>query len=251
MRVVLVTGGFDPIHSGHIEYLAAAAKLGDLLVVGINSDEWLCRKKGQNFMDLANRTDVIRNLKMVNEVIHFNDDDGTAIDAINRVKAKYSTAKVIFANGGDRTVENIPEMVVQGVDFMFGIGGTNKKNSSSWILDSWGKWIADSTYEHTDRVWGWYEVMYQIPGIKVKRLVVMPGKTLSLQRHSKRNEFWVVAEGIATVLKGVEELDFCKGNTIDIPVGVWHQLSNKTNERVAIIEVQYGEACDELDIERQ
>lgn len=65
MKVVLVTGGFDPLHSGHIAYLTAAKKLGDKLVVGINSDEWLTRKKGKPFMPLRERISIIRDRKSV------------------------------------------------------------------------------------------------------------------------------------------------------------------------------------------
>lgn len=134
--VVLVTGGFDPIHSGHIAYLKAARKLGDVLIVGLNSDEWLKRKKGKPFMPADERRAVLKELKSVNAVIEFDDEDGTAIDAIKWVLATNPDDKVIFANGGDRTLDNIPEMVVQSerLEFMFGVGGEDKKNSSSWIL---------------------------------------------------------------------------------------------------------------------
>ena len=71
-KVVLVTGGFDPLHSGHIEYFKAARELGDHLVVGVNSDEWLARKKGRPFMPFAERANIIKHLDMVDEVIAFN-----------------------------------------------------------------------------------------------------------------------------------------------------------------------------------
>ena len=75
-KIVLVTGGFDPLHSGHIEYFKEAKKLGDILVVGVNSDAWLTRKKGAPFMPLLERTNIVRNFKMVDFVIDFDDDDG-------------------------------------------------------------------------------------------------------------------------------------------------------------------------------
>ena len=141
--VVLVTGGFDPIHSGHIAYLKAARKLGDVLIVGLNSDEWLKRKKGKPFMPADERRAVLKELKSVNAVIEFDDEDGTAIDAIKWVLATNPDDKVIFANGGDRTLDNIPEMVVQSerLEFMFGVGGEDKENSSSWILEEYRKKI--------------------------------------------------------------------------------------------------------------
>jgi cytidyltransferase-like protein len=135
--VVLVTGGFDPLHSGHIEYFKAAKALGNMLVVGVNSDAWLTRKKGRAFMPSTERIAILQNLKMVDHCILFNDNDDTAIEAINNVKMMYPNSKIVFANGGDRTAKNIPEMTVKDVEFVFGVGGTDKINSSSWILDEW------------------------------------------------------------------------------------------------------------------
>lgn len=141
MRVVLVTGGFDPVHSGHIDYLNAAKKLGDALIVGINSDAWLIRKKGKCFLPFLERCTIIDNLKAVDEVISFDDTDGSARDAIKKVISLYPKAQIIFANGGDRTSDNIPEMegMPDNVVFKFGVGGDFKKNSSSWILANWEK----------------------------------------------------------------------------------------------------------------
>ena len=78
MKTVLVTGGFDPLHSGHIEYFKAARELGDYLVVGVNSDDWLTRKKGKAFMPFEERASIIKELKCVDKVIGFNDDDDSA-----------------------------------------------------------------------------------------------------------------------------------------------------------------------------
>jgi len=135
-RVVLCTGGFDPLHSGHIEYLRAAKRLGDTLVVGVNSDSWLRRKKGREFMPSDERIKIIENLRMVDHCILFNDTDDHAIEAIRNVKMIYPNSEIIFANGGDRTAENIPEMSESDVEFVFGVGGEDKKNSRSWICKS-------------------------------------------------------------------------------------------------------------------
>lgn len=137
--IVIATGGFDPIHSGHILYLAEAKKLGTKLIVGLNSDEWLTRKKGRPFMPFAEREIILSCLFMVDAVIGMKDDDGTAIDCIRCVRDVYPNNKIIFANGGDRTSLNIPEMDcgVENIEFFFGVGGNYKKNSSSWILKNW------------------------------------------------------------------------------------------------------------------
>lgn len=137
MKIVLVTGGFDPLHRGHIEYFKAAKKLGDKLIVGINSDDWLTRKKGRPFMTMNDRFAIIENLKMVDDCILFNDNDGTALEAIHNIRRLFPNDIIVFANGGDRTKENIPEMVFNDVEFVFGVGGIEKINSSSDILKNW------------------------------------------------------------------------------------------------------------------
>jgi D-beta-D-heptose 7-phosphate kinase/D-beta-D-heptose 1-phosphate adenosyltransferase len=136
MKIVLVTGGFDPVHSGHIAYFHAAKKLGDKLIVGLNSDSWLTRKKGRPFMPSSERSIIIQNLSVVDGCILFDDTDGTAIEAIKNVKRLWPTARIVFANGGDRTAENIPEMGEPDVEFVFGVGG-NKTASSSDFLQRW------------------------------------------------------------------------------------------------------------------
>ena len=246
--IVLVTGGFDPIHSGHISYINAAKNLGDILVVGVNSDDWLRRKKGQEFMPSSERIDIIQNLKSVNHCILFDDTQNHAIEAIRNVKLLYPGDHIIFANGGDRTENNIPEMIEPDVEFVFGIGGEDKKNSSSWILQEWKA-------PKTDRPWGYYRVLHEVPGMKVKELTVNPGHSLSMQRHHLRAEYWIVSEGVASVSSQVGSM--LSGKVLEqheeyrVPVGDWHRLSNPWNVPVKIVEIQYGESCIEEDIERK
>lgn len=140
--VVLVTGGFDPLHSGHLAYLKAARKLGDKLIVGVNSDSWLERKKGKNFLSLNERFEIVSALKYVDNCILFNDNDDTAIEAIKNVAMLFPFDRIIFANGGDREKGNVPEedpnlFPEREIIFLYGVGGTDKKNSSSWILQRW------------------------------------------------------------------------------------------------------------------
>ena len=252
MKIVLVTGGFDPLHSGHISYLNHAEHLGDHVVVGLNSDAWLTRKKGRPFMTWRERMIVLDNLHMVGEVIEFDDSDGSSCDAIRRVREKYPNDEIIFANGGDRTQDNIPEMVFDDVEFVFGVGGDNKANSSSWILEDWKK-------PRTTRAWGYYRVLHEVgANTKLKELTVMPGQRLSMQRHEKRAEFWFVAEGEATVYTvdpHSTDRDLmaspAKHQSAWIKLNEWHQLCNETDEPLKLIEIQYGEDCIEEDIERR
>ena len=110
MRIVVVTGGFDPVHSGHIEYFKAAAKLGDSLLVGVNSDEWLSRKKGRPFMPIEERTAILDALAVVDSVFEFDDGDDTAVGAIRQIREEFPDAEIIFANGGDRKKGTTPEV---------------------------------------------------------------------------------------------------------------------------------------------
>jgi cytidyltransferase-like protein len=253
MKIVLCTGGYDPLHSGHISYFKAARSLGDMLIVGINSDEWLERKKGRAFMPWNERLCIVNNLTMVDEVYTFDDDDDSARAFIRQVRAHYPDAELIFANGGDRTKDNIPEMDVQdpNLTFAFGVGGEDKKNSSSWILQEW-------RVPKTERSWGYYRVLYEPnKNVKLKELTVEPGKSLSMQRHKDRSEFWFVSEGVATVYTINRSTDiemvgmFKEHQYIWIPSHSWHQLCNEANRSLKLIEIQYGDQCIEEDIERQ
>ena len=254
MNIVLVTGGFDPVHSGHIAYFKAARNLGDQLIVGLNSDEWLTRKKGRAFMPWNERLAVINNLSMVDEVYTFDDSDGSAKHFIQQVRAHWPNAKLIFANGGDRTAKNIPEMDVEdpNIEFVFGVGGEDKKNSSSWILEEWKA-------PKTSRAWGYYRVLHEVgANTKLKELTVMPKTCLSMQRHDQRAEFWFVAEGEATVYTldaASTDADIKCSMTVHqscwIERNEWHQLCNETNRPLRLIEIQYGENCVEEDIQRR
>jgi cytidyltransferase-like protein len=249
--IVLITGGFDPLHSGHIAYFHAAKKLGDILVVGVNSDAWLTRKKGSPFMPYKERAAIVRNIVGVDFVIDFNDDDGSAKHAIQMVRSSYPQDKIIFANGGDRTSTNIPEMDsgVDNIEFVFGVGGEDKKNSSSWILQEWKA-------PKTERQWGYYRVLHEVPGMKVKELTVDPGKSLSMQRHNLRAEYWIVSEGEAVVNRQMESgyslpsVTLRKHIEYQVPIREWHQLTNPHDVPVKVVEIQYGEQCVEEDIER-
>jgi cytidyltransferase-like protein len=253
-RIVLITGGFDPLHSGHIAYINAARELGDVLIVGVNSDEWLRRKKGQEFMPWEERATIIAALHKVDRVINFNDSDNSAKDAIRKVRAIDPSARIIFANGGDRTKENIPEMdlleEMLHLDFVFAVGGEDKKNSSSWILQEWKA-------PKTERQWGYYRVLHEVPGMKVKELTVNPGKSLSMQRHRHRAEYWIVSEGNCIVHSempngySLPSKELSIHNEFKIPVHEWHQLTNPYTTPCRIVEIQYGEQCVEEDIERK
>ena len=222
--------------------------------MGLNSDAWLTRKKGRPFMPFEERAAIIKELSCVDEVIGFNDDDGTACNAIGQVLAtKGSSWQLIFANGGDRKNTNTPEYKTYGLDtdvkFVFGIGGDDKKNSSSWILKAWSQ-------PTTERAWGKYTVLDKGDGWQVKQLEFDVGRALSDQRHFKRSEHWHVVDGVITMLledrNGVRSSHLLvPGDSIDIPVGYWHKAVNVDNKTARVIEVWMGNELTEDDIERR
>ena len=138
-NVILVSGGFDPIHSGHIKLIEDASKYGSVVVL-LNSDKWLQNKKGKAFLPFEERKIIMNALKNVIDVIICGELDNTCIDGMKTVLKKYPNNKIKFANGGDRDNKSTPELVFcekNNIETLWGIGGKNKSNSSSWILKKW------------------------------------------------------------------------------------------------------------------
>ena len=255
-KVVVVSGGFDPLHSGHIEYLKAARELGDKLVVAVNSDDWLIRKKGRFFMPQTERAEIIKHLAFVDRVYANtaeDDSDDSFKQVLRKLLKQLPDVQLVFANGGDRTNANIPEMQINNkrLKFNFGVGGSDKKNSSSWILKEW-------KYFTEKRVWGEFSNLFEDSAVKVKELIIEPGQGISYQRHFKRSELWFVSKGMVNVKHALatEGPNDPRVHTlktddqIHIRVGDYHQAFNPFAEPCHIIEIQYGEETDEADIER-
>ena len=152
-NVIIVSGGFDPIHKGHMRMFREAANLGHQVIVGLNSDEWLTRKKGKPFMEFYERKEILEGIKYISSVVKFDDRDDTANSLIHQVRTTYNGGmfnhdfgdknptgrndyEIYFANGGDRTTDNVPEMDVckeLDVTMLWGVGG-GKIQSSSWLI---------------------------------------------------------------------------------------------------------------------
>ncbi len=254
MKVVVVSGGFDPLHSGHLNLLQSASVYGNKLVVLLNSDEWLTRKKGRPFMPFDERAVILESMSVVDHVFGVDDSDGSVTKGLTDVKKAFEgmgAVEFIFCNGGDRGKDNIPEMEVDGYRFEFGVGGDNKANSSSWILKEW-------KYPTERRVWGEFADLFQDDAVRVKELVIEPGKGISYQRHFKRSEHWFVSKGECVVKHGkdtnkpnvYETINLKTDEQIHIKQGDWHQIINTTEQPCHIIEIQYGEETTEDDIER-
>src|SRR3989344_1243608 len=134
-RWVAVSGGFDPIHIGHVRYFKTARKLGDKLVVILNNDNWLHNKKGFVFMPETERKELIEMFPFVDKVLLTDhkpkDPDISVVRALRKIRPE------IFANGGDRFKDDIPEAILcneLGIRMHFNVGRGGKVQSSSWML---------------------------------------------------------------------------------------------------------------------
>ena len=141
--VMIVSGGFDPIHPGHIEMFREAGKFGDIVVAGVNSDEWLRRKKGKEFQRFYDRLLIVNSNQFVDLAMGFDDNDGTANDLIRRTLRMFPhlpASQFTFCNGGDRGASNTPESdycMETGVGVKYAVGGATKFSSSSDLLEGW------------------------------------------------------------------------------------------------------------------
>ena len=143
--ISIVSGGFDPIHPGHIMMMKDCLKFSNYLIVGVNSNKWLINKKGNYFMDIQHRLYVVSSLNVVNETMEFEDDDkGSANNLLIKIRNKYSNDKIIFANGGDRSdsskILEFETAKQYNIDLKFGIGGSHKESSSSDLLERWSEY---------------------------------------------------------------------------------------------------------------
>ena len=137
-KLIILSGGFDPIHKGHVRMFKVASKLGRV-IVGLNSDDWLIRKKNKYFMAFDERYEILQSIKFINEVVPFNDSDDTAIQLIKTIIKQYQNFEIVFGNGGDRTKSTTPELIFcknNNIEMLWNLGGTKVQSSSS-LLKNW------------------------------------------------------------------------------------------------------------------
>ncbi len=248
-RWVAVSGGFDPIHIGHVRMFRDARKYGDRLVVIVNNDNWLVNKKGYAFMPETERKELIESLPFVDKVVLTDHKRGESDTSV--IRALRAVKPHIFANGGDRKkLSDIPEAAVcqeLGIDMVFNIGAGGKIQSSSWMIQN-----ASRPVKRSVRPWGEYYGWDQGGGWNLKTIYIKPKSRLSLQYHHFRTECWLLVEGdaVATVhdTKGkVSKIALKKGVTQCIGKKQVHRLESKRGG--VVVEVAYGR-FDEDDIVR-
>jgi D-beta-D-heptose 7-phosphate kinase/D-beta-D-heptose 1-phosphate adenosyltransferase len=212
--MILLSGGFDPLHVGHVRMIRDAMKYSPV-VVAVNSDEWLMRKKGFVFMPWNERCEILEAMGVQTYAV--DDRDDTVCEAIRTLKPDF------FGNGGDRGAFNTPEADIcakMNIPIIYELGGGKVQSSSSLT----GNYIEK-------RVWGEFEVLHE-GNFKVKILRVKPNQGISIQSHRHRNEHWIFPD--------TDDYEF-------IAQGQVHCLHNPTDETLEVVEVQTGTYFGEDD----
>lgn len=244
MTKVVVSGGFDPLHIGHLRMFQKARNLGSHLTVILNTDEFLINKKGFKFMTFSERREMILGLECVDRVVKSIDKDHTVCRTIKKLSNKNEIN--IFANGGDRkSKKQIPEFKVceeNKIKMVFNIGG-EKIQSSSKLVD---KFI---NYKEV-RPWGTFENLFEDKSFLVKKLTVYPRGKLSIQYHNHRHENWIIAKGKGEILIGNEKFTGKVGSFFYVPKQEIHSIKNTGKSNLVLIEIQTGSKLSEKDIVR-
>jgi len=257
IKVVAVSGGFDPVHIGHVRMFEEAKKLGTHLVVILNGDEWLKNKKGFAFMPEEERAELIKQFGVVDDVyIHREIDEHTSVTGalrdytMNIDGQEYPIS--IFANGGDRKdINDIPEGKIcqeKGIEMVFEVGRGGKVQSSSWLIDK-----VKNKYEVDIRPWGHMHILDSKKHFWVKSITVAPNKRLSLQSHAQRRELWACIEGEIIAERGIktgegqweitEKVVLKPGDTFYLNTNELHRMSSEKGG--TIIEVAFDKPKEE------
>lgn len=244
----LLSGGFDPVHVGHLAMIKEANKLAGDVIVLLNSDKWLKRKKGKPFMIESQRAQILEEFASISKVIIQEDDLDDSSNKAIIAFAKENIGKTIcYCNGGDRSDEKkIRESKIckkYNIDLIFGIGGIHKLESSSNLTKN-------HLAEVERRPWGNFHIIARGNGYQIKEMNINPNNKQSLQRHKYRSEYWQVIEGNGKVYLEDSEIELKSGENIFIPQGSLHRLENTNTCNLKIIEIQIGKVISEDDIER-
>lgn len=248
IRWVAVSGGFDPIHVGHIEMMRLARRLGDKLVVILNNDNWLRDKKGFAFMSEKERAELMLAFPFVDKVVITHHAPGEYYEDKSVVRELRSLRPYVFANGGDRFANDIPEFIVceeLGIKMRFNLG--QKIQSSSWMIRD-----ASRAFARSVRPWGEFYNWDTGEDWHLKTIYVQRGKRLSLQYHHHRSELWVLVSGdaVATIGRNEKKLKrvvLRRGALFAVPQGHIHRLESKKGG--VLVEISRGK-IDEDDIVR-
>ena len=248
---VIVSGGFDPIHLGHLNLINEASKFGKVIVI-VNSDEFLIEKKGFYLIPSNERVEIIKNLKNVESVFLSIDKDESVSESIKTLAADKSFNIKFFANGGDRkTRSDIPEQKIceeNDIELIFDVGGGKTQSSSNLFKEAID--VFNFYKNYTKKPWGSYLNLLKESNFLVKKILVDVNEEISYQSHEFRDEHWILVEGTLEVING-SSTRVLKSNDYDfIERGAKHRIKNIGTNTAVMIEVQFGDKIDENDIKR-
>ena len=243
----LVSGGFDPVHVGHLRMFQDAKRLSDNVILLLNNDDWLIKKKGKPFMNENQRKEILDEFKSISEVIIQSSSENSSSKAIESFVKNNPNKSICYCNGGDRSkIQNILEADIckkLGVNLEFEVGGKEKVESSSQLTKNYLGNIEK-------RPWGNYHIIAKNTGYQIKEIKVSKGSKLSLQKHKNRSEFWQIVRGQSKIIIEKKEHYLREGEHIYIPENTIHRIENIGKEELIFIEIQLGENLKEEDIIR-
>jgi mannose-1-phosphate guanylyltransferase len=243
----LVSGGFDPVHVGHLRMFQGAKNLSNKVILLLNNDEWLVKKKGKPFMNESQRKEILDGFESVSEVIIQHSSEKSSSLAIEDFVLKNPNKNICYCNGGDRSnIKNIREADIckkYGVSLEFRVGGEEKIESSSKLTKNYLGNVEK-------RPWGDYHIIAKNTGYQIKEIKVSQGSKLSLQKHKNRSEFWQIIKGESKITIESNEHYLKEKEHIYIPKNTVHRIENIGKEEVIFIEIQLGDDLKEEDIIR-
>ena len=243
----LVSGGFDPVHIGHLRMFQDAKNLSNKVILLLNNDEWLIKKKGKPFMSQNHRKEILDEFKSIDEVIIQDSSEKSSSQAIEEFVRRNPNKKICYCNGGDRSnIKNILEAAIcekLNIRLEFGVGGEEKIESSSKLTKNYLGNIEE-------RPWGNYHIIAKNTGYQIKEIIVFKNSKLSLQKHKSRSEFWQIVKGKSKITIDQKEYYLKEKEHIYIPKNSTHRIENIGEEDLIFIEIQLGKDLNEEDIIR-